>query len=104
MDKPGEAIKLNFIQRIFTKRKQMLAQAQEEDRLLNNLEIAKQEWHAARTRLDQVTAEAEIDYAIYAYEAAQKRYELLLRHIRDMKGQSVKENLETSHSSADPIK
>ncbi len=77
--------------RFFTRKKEQAEKAMEEEQLLLDLEKAKEEWDAARIRLDQVVEKEEIDYAIYAYEAAQKRYELLLRHVRKAKNFSPPE-------------
>ncbi len=51
----------------------------DKSKLLNDIRQAHREWQAAAQRLDYVVEGNEIDYAIYAYEAAQKRYEMLLR-------------------------
>lgn len=73
---------MKFWNKLFSEKKLQVEKEQEEEQLLADLERAKEEWDAARIRLDQVTGKDEIDYAIYAHEAAQKRYELLLRYVR----------------------
>lgn len=72
---------MNFWNKLFSMKKD---EDEALEKLLHELEQAKKEWEVARARLDQVVAKEEIDYAIYAHQAAQKRYELLLRQVRNL--------------------
>lgn len=47
--------------------------------LIQEIEAARKEWEIAQMKLDYVLDKDQIDYAIYALEAAEKRYEMLLR-------------------------
>lgn len=47
--------------------------------LIQEIEKAKREWAVAYAKLDYAVDHDQIDYAIYALEAAEKRYEMLLR-------------------------
>lgn len=55
----------------------------EQQAVLKELEEAKQEWIHAYQKLDHVTEKEQIDYAIFALEAAEKRYEMLLRKVKE---------------------
>ena len=57
------------------------AQQVDEDYLL--VEEARKEWKSARDYFDAVTDPDLIDHAIYALEAAEKRYIYLLKRIRE---------------------
>lgn len=52
--------------------------------LLQELEEAKTNWQIAMKKLDYAVEQDQIDYAIYALEAAEKRYEMLLRHAKKL--------------------
>ncbi|KIL38598.1 hypothetical protein SD70_25205 [Gordoniibacillus kamchatkensis] len=47
--------------------------------LWQEIRKAHAEWRLAQDRLDYVVENDQIDYAIYALEAAEKRYEMLLK-------------------------
>lgn len=47
--------------------------------LWQEIRKAQAEWQLAQDRLDYVVDHDQIDYAIYALEAAEKRYEMLLK-------------------------
>mgnify|MGYP001354017597 FL=1 len=66
----------------------------DEDHLL--VEEARQEWKSAREYFNIVTDPDLIDHAIYALEAAEKRYVYLLKKIREEQvfGKPVQENVE----------
>jgi hypothetical protein len=51
-------------------------------RLLRSLRQAQKEWINARSRLDWVVEKDQVDYAIYALEAAERKYEMLLRQAK----------------------
>lgn len=51
--------------------------------LLQELEQARLDWIHAQHRLDYVTEKDQIDYVIYAMEAAEKRYNMLLKKAKE---------------------
>lgn len=51
-------------------------------RLILEIEKARNEWAIALQKLDYVLERDQIDYAIYSLEAAEKRYEMLLRQAK----------------------
>ncbi|WP_409343453.1 DUF2508 family protein [Paenibacillus sp. MBLB4367] len=59
---------------------------EEEDKqlLVKEIRKAQLEWLAAHMRLDWVVEHDEIDYAVYAMEAAEKKYEMLLRQAKKL--------------------
>jgi hypothetical protein len=57
----------------------------EDKLLLSEIKKAHMEWVVAQKRFDFVTEKDQIDYAIYAMEAAEKRYEMLLRQAKRLK-------------------
>jgi hypothetical protein len=57
----------------------------EDKLLLSEIKKAHMEWVVAQKRFDYVTEKDQIDYAIYAMEAAEKRYEMLLRQAKQLK-------------------
>jgi hypothetical protein len=61
-----------------------LAELDEKDacRLIHEIEKARNEWAIALQKLDYVVERDQIDYAIYSLEAAEKRYEMLLRQAK----------------------
>ncbi|WP_127588505.1 DUF2508 family protein [Paenibacillus koleovorans] len=56
----------------------------DKQRLLADVQQALEEWKHAQRRLDYAESRDEIDYAIFALEAAEKRYEMLLRQAKHM--------------------
>lgn len=50
--------------------------------MLQEVRRAHADWKAAYLKLDWVVEKDQIDYAIYALEAAEKRYEMLLRQAK----------------------
>ncbi|MDF2716292.1 MAG: hypothetical protein K0R28_3217 [Paenibacillus sp.] len=52
--------------------------------LLEEIRVAQTEWQHALQRLDYASDQDQIDYAIFALEAAEKRYEMLLRCAKRM--------------------
>lgn len=80
----------NLCRRIWEKSKRILwlsrrevAQQQEEQRRqIAELRRAWRDWMVARHRFDAMCSQDQIDYAIYALEAAEKRYEMLLREAK----------------------
>lgn len=59
--------------------------AQEKAQLLRELQLAKQQWHEARIKLDFMLDEDAIDQAIFAFEAAERRYNLLIKRAKLLK-------------------
>ncbi|CAG7652881.1 DUF2508 family protein [Paenibacillus allorhizosphaerae] len=59
----------------------------QQDRYLLVQEIRKAhlEWEIAQKRFDYVIEKEQIDYSIFALEAAEKRFEMLLKQAKDMK-------------------
>ncbi|KPV57155.1 hypothetical protein QJ48_23695, partial [Paenibacillus sp. A3] len=57
-----------------------------QDRLLLVEEIRKahMEWEVAQRRFDYVVEKEQIDYAIFALEAAEKRFEMLLKQAKNL--------------------
>lgn len=55
----------------------------EQVELLAHLETARREWATARAYFELVSDEDLVDYAIYSVRAAEKKYQYLLRKIRE---------------------
>lgn len=53
--------------------------------LIDDLNKARIEWKCAVQRLDYVLEKDQIDYAIFSIEAAEKRYEMLIRKAKAQK-------------------
>lgn len=51
----------------------------DKQQLLDEIRKAHKEWQLAQTRFDYVVEKEQIDYAIFALEAAEKRFEMLLK-------------------------
>ncbi len=66
----------------FGKNRSSAAMPEEHALLLDELHKAKNEWIAAVNRLEYVVGQDQIDYAIYLLEAAEKRYDMLLKHAK----------------------
>lgn len=82
----------------FLKRK---TDREDEDReLLEEISKAKLEWQVAQHRLDVVVGHEQVDYAIYALEAAQKRYEMLIRQAKARNVTSQPYNIDNLASKA----
>lgn len=61
-----------------------LQSSKEMDMLIAEIKQAHSEWQAANLKLDWVVEKDQIDYAIYSLEAAEKRYEMLLRQAKQL--------------------
>jgi sugar/nucleoside kinase (ribokinase family) len=59
--------------------------AKDNHALFEEVGIARKEWSEAQLRLDWAIGKDHIDYSIYALEAAEKRYEMLLRLAKQKK-------------------
>jgi hypothetical protein len=64
------------------KRKRTEDERNDKYKLWQEIRKAHAEWQLAQQRLDYVLEPEQIDYAIYALEAAEKRYEMLLREAK----------------------
>ncbi|KEQ23668.1 DUF2508 family protein [Paenibacillus tyrfis] len=71
---------------IGSKKERLQREAVEQDRLLLVEEIRKahMEWEVAQRRFDYVVEKEQIDYAIFALEAAEKRFEMLLKQAKNL--------------------
>jgi hypothetical protein len=58
---------------------------QERQHMLSAIRKAHREWQDAKQQLDHVDHRDQIDCAIYNFEAAQKRYEMLIRQAKTVK-------------------
>ena len=54
----------------------------EEDRIYADIQLAKQEWEWAMRQFEDARGKDEIDYAIYALEAAERKYQIHLRRAK----------------------
>ena len=52
--------------------------------LLEEIQVAQTEWQHALGRLDYALGQDQVDYAIFALEAAEKRYEMLLKNAKHL--------------------
>jgi hypothetical protein len=53
--------------------------------LIHEIAAAKEEWTIAQKKLDYVVDFDQIDYAIFMLEAAEKRYQMLLKQAKERK-------------------
>lgn len=67
----------------------------------NDVWQAHKEWIIAQRRLDYVIDPDEIDYAVYMWEAAEKRYEMLIRRAKaaSMKKSEIYDHYDTNEES-----
>jgi hypothetical protein len=59
--------------------------------LIQEIREAKINWQVAQKKLNYVMEQDQIDYAIYSLEAAEKRYEMLLRTAKKLNLKAVDE-------------
>lgn len=52
--------------------------------LIQEINKAKADWIAAQNRFGEAVGKDQVDYAIYLLEAAEKKYELLLKHAKNI--------------------
>ncbi|UUZ82207.1 YaaL family protein [Paenibacillus sp. P26] len=57
----------------------------EQVELVREIQKAHMEWQIAQKRLDYVVEKEQIDYVVYAMEAAEKRFEMLLKQAKQSK-------------------
>jgi hypothetical protein len=83
LDKDKEELDMQpaFLRNWLQPQRQRREEQERSDKYELWMEIRKAhaEWQLAQQRLDYVTDKDQIDYAIYALEAAEKRYEMLLK-------------------------
>lgn len=65
-----------------TKGREQVEAEHETEELLKEIQEAKQDWINAKRHFEYAEGQDQIDYAIFAIEAAEKRYEMLLRHAK----------------------
>lgn len=53
--------------------------------LVQEIRIAHLEWETAQRRFDYVVEKEQIDYAVFALQAAEKRFEMLIRQAKNMR-------------------
>ncbi|WP_199617207.1 DUF2508 family protein [Paenibacillus alkalitolerans] len=63
-----------------------------ESEMIAEVRQAHMEWLCAQQRLDYALDWDQIDYAVYALEAAEKRYSMLLRQAKAMKAKAKSMN------------
>lgn len=76
---------MGWFKRIFFRKKEKEADKQEwssKRSVAEEIHQAHADWAAAHMKLDWVLEKDQIDCAIYALEAAEKRYEMLLRQAK----------------------
>lgn len=57
--------------------------------LLDEIRAAHAEWQHAMRRLDYALGADQVDYAIFALEAAEKRYEMLLKNAKRLNVRAI---------------
>lgn len=77
--------RLAFLTSMFIRRVQPDKRLPDKQQLMEEVRVALQEWKNAHRQFDYAQERDEIDYAIYALEAAEKRYEMLLRKAKQQK-------------------
>lgn len=81
-EKKGAEEMLNKKTTYWFRREKEDAALPEKLQLLTEIQKAHNEWVSAQLKLDWVLEKDQIDYAIFALEAAEKRYEMLLRQAK----------------------
>ena len=66
------------------KNRRLTPQEQEKAELMEDVRLARQEWEAAERRFQEALGEDQVDYAIYALEAAEKKLDMLLRRAKQI--------------------
>jgi hypothetical protein len=68
----------------FTKKDKVDLQQHRDEKieLIHEIHKAHLEWTTAQLRFEFVVEREQIDYAVYALEAAEKRYEMLIRQAK----------------------
>ncbi|MBP1153453.1 MULTISPECIES: DUF2508 family protein [unclassified Paenibacillus] len=76
-----------WIVKLWKRKEREREEALQNDRLLLVQEIRKahMEWETAQRRFDYVVEKEQIDYAVFALEAAEKRFEMLIKQAKNMK-------------------
>jgi len=75
---------MKWFRRLYSKAEKRLEDPVFRDKLamLKEIRKAHSDWKAAHMKLNWVVEKDQIDYAIYALEAAEKRYEMLVRQAK----------------------
>ncbi|MCZ8522969.1 MULTISPECIES: DUF2508 family protein [Paenibacillus] len=86
MKRMGHGRRFRFWERWWNRKEHERLEAAELDRLLLVREIqrAHKEWVTAQIRFEYVMEKEQIDYAVFALEAAEKRFEMLLKQAKGM--------------------
>jgi hypothetical protein len=66
-------------------RRKQEVETNDRQQLLQEIGRAHMDWITAQRRLDYVIEKDEIDYAVFALEAAEKRFEMLIRQAKNLK-------------------
>lgn len=61
------------------------------DQLEQEMWKAHREWELAQKRLDHALGNDEVDYAIFMLEATEKRYNMLLRKLKEMHAEEAQQ-------------
>jgi hypothetical protein len=64
-------------------RRQSEAAKNDRQQLLQEIVQAHMDWVTAHNRLDFVVEKEQIDYSVYALEAAEKRFEMLMKQAKE---------------------
>lgn len=77
---------MQWLRRLYSKGQRQVEESVFQDKMDMHLEVRKahSDWAAAYQKLNWATERDQIDYAIYALEAAEKRYEMLLRRAKQL--------------------
>lgn len=77
---------MQWLRRLYSKEQKQLEEPVFRDKMNMHLEVRKAhtDWLAAHQKLNWAMEKDQIDYAIYALEAAEKRYEMLLRQAKQL--------------------
>ncbi|WP_246313288.1 DUF2508 family protein [Paenibacillus foliorum] len=73
-------------------RKKLEMEMDDKLQLMQEIERAHMEWVTAQKRLDFVLEKEQIDYAVFALEAAEKRFEMLIKQAKNMKLSAIEVN------------
>lgn len=77
---------MKWLRRLYSREKEQADEAVFQDKMGMHLEIRKAhtDWIVAHQKLDWAMDRDQIDYAIFALEAAEKRYVMLLRQAKQV--------------------
>lgn len=69
----------------------------EREQLERELWKAHREWELAQKRFDHALGDDEVDYAVFLLEAAEKRYDMLLRKLKSVYAEETNVNAEVQN-------